>query len=231
MLNSYFLNIFKKLKNIFVIESETEIIPKIKEDIILLKHLLPVVVIGFDQAVGREGGLYLRLFCRLIDKAIYEYNIARRLILEEIEDNNRLKNRFLIINHLENCLNAISRVAKTFDLLTNGVYNKESRTREKKEQKILEFISKESIVTVSINKISKIRNRIEHIDEDIYTNKFISNLFLDTDKDYKKICINNNCIDLFDLANMIQEYRKIALEIFSNLPNRAVGDKFYYDKI
>lgn len=225
-----FYNFFVRCKSIFMSTNKTEIIPEIKEEPFLIKPLLPVVIIGFDQAIGRDGGLYLRLFCRLIDKAIYEYNIARRLILEEMEDNDRLKNRFLIINHLENCLNAVSRVAKTFDLLTNGVYNRESRIREKKDQKILEFISKESIVAVSINKISKIRNRIEHIDEDIYMNKFISNLFLDIDKDYKKICINNNCIDLLELANMIQEYRKIALEIFSNLPNRAVGDKFYWDK-
>lgn len=214
-----------------MIENKIKIIPEINEEIKLVVRLLPVVMGDFDQAMGHEGGLYLRLFCRLIDKAVYEYGIARKLILEEIKSSNRLKNRWLIINHLENCLSAISRVVKTFDLLIDGIYDKKKNKKEKREQKILEFISKETVAAIGINKISVIRNRIEHIDEDIYLNNFKSNLFLDIDKEYKEICIGGKCICLVDLVTIIQDYRKLVMEIFDNLPNRAKGNEFYYDKL
>ncbi len=63
------------------------------------------------------------MLCRLIDKAFEEYNAARQYIEEEIKSGNKLEFMFAIINHLENCINATNRTAKTFESAeSNGIF-------------------------------------------------------------------------------------------------------------
>jgi len=71
---------------------------------------------------------------------------------------------------------------------------------------------------------------MEHIDEDILENKFETGLFLDVNKNYSQICINNKCLAFVDLASIIENYHNFALEIFNNLPNRCENGVYYYDK-
>jgi hypothetical protein len=199
-------------------------IPSINRNGKLVSRLMVVVLGGFDGVLDKESRLYLRLLGRLVDKSYDEYTIAKECIDEEIKEKDKLEYRFAIINHLENCLNAINRVSEIFRILVFGNKN------VKKNFNILNFISKESIKKLKKYKVSTIRNRVEHIDEDIYENKFESGLFLDVNGKYEKVCINNRCLSLSELALIIENYHNFVLEIFDNLPNRIQDGVYYYDK-
>ena len=194
-------------------------IPLINRDAQLIGRLVLVVVIGFDTVLGKKGKLYFRLLCRLVDKSFDEYLIAREYILKEKETKDKLVYRFVIINHLENCINAVNRVIKTFYFSIKA-----------DESHIKNFVNENTIKKIKESNVSPIRNSVEHIDKDILKNKFETGLFLDVKKDYSQICINNKCLTFIDLASMIENYHNFALEIFNNLPNRCENGVYYYDK-
>jgi len=183
-------------------------IPAVKRDASLLIRLLPIVLIGCDAVLDKKGQLYFRLLCRLVDKSFDEYSTAKEYIEREIETENKLEYRFIIIDHLENCINAINRAAKTLKSSIKG------------ENKLLQYMSKESLETLKKCDASTIRNRVEHIDEDIQKGKFRGQLFLDVDNNYEKICINDKCVTFRDLVSIIESYHKAVLEICNNLPER-----------
>jgi len=194
-------------------------IPIINRDTQLIKRLVTVVIIGFDEVLGKKGKLYFRLLCRLVDKSFDEYLIARQYILEEMKTGNKLAYRFTIINHLENCINAINRAIKVFN-----------SSIETDESFIKNFVSESTVNKIKELNVSSIRNRVEHIDEDILKNQFETGLFLDVDEDYLQICINKRCLKFIELASIIENYYNFVLEIFNNLPNRCEKGVYYYDK-
>jgi len=194
-------------------------IPSINRDAPLIIRLLPIIIVGLDGVLDAQGKLYFRLLGRLVDKAAEEYMKAKEYVEKEIETKDRLGYRFAIMDHLENCINALSRAAKALRSAVKGKSN------------LLDYISKETLEKIiDDRKIRTIRNRIEHIDEDIQKGRFEEGLFLDIDESYKKICINRKCITLQDLASIIEKYHWSVLEIIENLPNRRYKDKYYWDK-
>jgi hypothetical protein len=180
-------------------------------------------LVGFDEVLGNNGKLYLRLLVRLVDKSVSEYNIAKEYLDQEIKNGNKLDYGFIIINHLENCINAINRVAKTFQS-SMKVSNK-----IKDNDKLSKYLSKESIENIEKFNTASIRNKVEHIDDDIQKGEFRGQLFLAVDNNYEKICISNKSISLSDLVLIIESYRKAVLEIFDNLPNRLENGKYYHN--
>lgn len=193
-------------------------IPAINRDAPLVTRLLPIVMVGVDGILDKKSQLYFRLLARLIDKSFDEYSIAKECIDKEIETENKLAYRFDIINHLENCISAIHRAIKILRISENEKCN------------LLEFISKDTLERIKKYNVSHIRNRIEHIDEDIQEDKFQGKLFLDVDENYEKMCINEKYLPLNDLALIIEDYHKAVLEICNNLPNRIENGKYYWDK-
>ena len=191
-------------------------IPKINREIALIKRLLIVVLGGLDGVLDKKGQLYFRLLCRLVDKSFDEYLMVREYIVEEIKTKDKLAYRFHIISHLENCINAINRAIRVF---------KSSITKSN----IKNFVSESTIKEINRFSVSSIRNRIEHIDEDIYKKEINSGIFLDIDDKYKEICIGGKCISINNLASLINNYHNFVSEIFNNLPNHWENGVFYYD--
>ncbi len=207
--------IFERKQNI----SSNIKIPIINRDTKFINRLMIVVIIGLDEVLGKNGKLYFRLLCRLVDKSFNEYLMAKNYILEEIKTKNKLVYKFIVINHLENCINALNRAIKVFN-----------SSIKKNESYINNFVSENTVAKIKKLNVSPIRNRIEHIDEDIYKNEFKTDLFLDIDDEYKKICINSECLLLTDLVSIIENYYNFVLEIFNNLPNRYEKGIYFYDK-
>ena len=201
-------------------------IPKLDIDHnVLSKKLIIITLIGFDEVLGKKGSSYYRLFCRLIDKSISEYKIARELIIEEKKNEDRLIYFFEIVNHLENCVNALGRVTRTFETAKNDKNNCDNN--------LFDFVSNETKNNLSGHHdiIKDIRNRIEHIDEDIAkvrNRKLEGGLFLWTSVDYKNININKKEISFKNLSNIIFSFYKFILEIDKNLPCKKENGKYYY---
>lgn len=192
-------------------------IPLPKRDDRLITRLIPIVLVGFDDVLDKNGQLYLRLLCRLVDKAFYEYLSAREYLLEELKTKDRLAYRFSIISHLENCINALNRAISVFRFAKNhsAIGRLISRNTKRKIQRL---------------DVSEIRHAIEHIDKDIQKGLWQRGLFLDIDNEYKNICINEKCISLANLVYILEQYHQLVLEIFRGLPTRYEGGKYYYDK-
>lgn len=125
---------------------------------------LEPTVVGCFLAASLAGGLKgrsretkacLPVLARLIDKSKTEYLIAREAVIEEEKEGKltyeeimkRGNGQYLytctIINHLENCINAISRIYK-----------------------LLEILPKECSYSPDRN-INAIRNAIEHMEDRI----------------------------------------------------------------
>ena len=201
-------------------------IPAISRHISLIRRLAFMALFGFDAVLDKNGRLYFRLLCRLIDEAYDEYNSARDLIIKEFETQDQrlyyeriLNYRFDIINHLETCLNAINRAARTF------------KTLMKDNSNLLKYMSKESIEKINNFDTSSVRNRVEHIDDDIQEGKFSGPLFLDIDNNYQRIGINRRWIAFQDIVFIIETYYNTVLEIFTNLPNKQEKGHFYHDDV
>jgi hypothetical protein len=184
-------------------------IPTPTKNVPLSNKLIPIALFGLDQKhLNREGQLYLRLLCRLIDKAIDEYALAKESAEQEIKVGNKLEYGFSIINHLENCINALNRVSKAFE---------RARANE-----LLKYLSKESKRDLDHNRISRIRNSMEHIENEIQGKKIVGPLYLSFDNSYNKICINHESIEVADLVLIMETYYRVMNE---TLYSEAVIDK------
>lgn len=221
--------ILKKKKN-----DKTIDIPTINRDGSLKKRLFPLMMGGFLNILDKKSKLYTYLLVRLVDKAFDEYFEAKEYIEEEIKTGDKLTYMFGKINHLENCLNAISRAGKIFKIIVSGKIIKKDGVKKviKKKINIINFFNPEDIEEIkkSKNKESTIRNRIEHINEDVYFNKFKQELSINVDEEYRKICINKKSITLIELVEIIEKYYEFVLGIFGNLPNRIEKGVYFYDK-
>lgn len=190
---------------------------------VLSKKLILISLIGFDEILGKRGALYYRLFSRLTDKCINEYKAVRELLIKEIEGDDKLMYFFEIIDRLENCVNALNRVAHTF----------ETAKEDNKNNDLFDFVS--NTTKDNLNKyngiIKKIRHRVEHIDEDIAeigNHKLKGSLFLRPDIDRHNVVINDRKILFRKLSIMIYDFYNFVLEINKNLPTKKENGIYYY---
>jgi hypothetical protein len=182
----------------------TSHIPMPTRDASLLIRLIPATIGGIDQKkLDKEGQLYLRLLCRLVDKAFDEYSYAAEYVEEEIKIGNKLSYGFTIINHLENCLNALNRTAKAFKCAEgNGLF---------------QLLNSGSQLKIKSRSVSSVRNMMEHMEQEIKRGDVQGSLFLNFDSNYEKVSINNKTLALKDIVEIIEIYHKGMLEIISNL--------------
>ena len=167
-------------------------------------HFLLTSLAGFDKKHAKQTIACLSVISRLVDKAKYEYSIARETVIEEEQENKLTYDEIMkrgsgqymytcpIINHLENCINALSRIFKLLKLLPKE-YN---FTHQKK--------------------IVDIRNAIEHMDERITSSKQGS-LSLNISEDALSVEITGEIIKLEDIANQIRAiYQEIRDFIYKS---------------
>ncbi len=154
-------------------------------------HFLLTSLAGFDKKHTKKTMACLSVLSRLIDKAIYEYSIARETVIKDEKENkltyeeimNRNDGQYMyvcpIINHLENCINALSRIFKLLKLLPKEYTLAHQR------------------------KIDDIRNTIEHMDERISSSRQGS-LSLNISEDALSVEITGQIIKLEDIADQIR---------------------------
>jgi hypothetical protein len=178
-------------------------IPVPNRDRKLFYKLIIPAIGGLDQKrLDKSGQLYLRVLCRLTDKAFEEYMIAKESMDAEIKCGNKLDYGFSIINHLENCINAVNRTTKTFEHAeTKGIFQLMSNNLQNK---------------VKAASVSGVRNKMEHIEQYI-RNNFNGTIFLTLDANYQNISVYNQTLAILDLVKIIETYHEAVSEILSAL--------------
>lgn len=210
----------------------THKIPPIERDGPLITRLLSVAVVGFDLVWDEESRRYLRLLVRLCDKAHDEYMIMREYLLEEIQTKDVFAHRMQIINHAENCISALNRGRKILLSLHAGVrpldekgLQKKNVQPVKKDYQIYEHMNKKLIKKLLDSSVPSIRNQLEHIDENIYWKQFNGYVFLDVDKNYTKLCLNNKQVTFKKLSSLIEQYHQLMLDLLLyGLPKQKDAD-------
>ncbi len=140
------------------------------EDLSRLEKLLPVLMLNLvfaqgDMDISRHTALNRRLFIRLLDKAVDEYNEARQLVVSQIAEGQRSSEEmikdgrhiymFKFVDHMENCISSVRRILRFLDILKG---NQDGMTFSRTIRNQIKSITA-SIVDV--------RNTLEHMDERI----------------------------------------------------------------
>ena len=140
------------------------------EDLSRLEKLHPTLILNLvfahgDRDISRRTALNRRLFIRLIDKAVDEYNAARELIVAQIAEGRRSSEEmakdgrhiymFKFVDHMENCISSVRRIIRFLNVLKG---NQDGLAFSRTVRKQIESLTS-SIVDV--------RDTIEHMDERI----------------------------------------------------------------
>jgi hypothetical protein len=183
----------------------------------LVRFLILDVLIG-EPGLSQREGFYRRNFVRLVDKALLEYQDARSALIKQIEEGNAevlstgAASFFRFIRHLENCVNATSRLLKLAD-----------RIKSEKGSLSLPRLARRSIEAHS-RTIPDIRNAIEHMDEIIRKDEIAEGqpVMLGIGREGDRVVIASHKVRFSDLSNTLRSLHDVAchiLEIESTLSN------------
>lgn len=178
-----------------------------------LKGLLIVQLLVGEKGLSWKASLYRRNFIRLLDKALQEYQKARDTILAEIaetkrpveekREQGRILYIFALTDHIETCINAVSRLFKLLDRIKS---EKESPVVPRELRRLVETRSKS---------IDSIRNAIEHMDERIQKDEIAPGqpIMLVLSEDHDGVAVSNKEIKFEALAMVLRTMHEIALYI------------------
>lgn len=190
--------------------------PKIDIDHRAVSRYWGARIVGVD--IGSKPEMYRALFIRLTDKALYEYNMARSVVLAQIErkDTSHPLTTFIggtplyavvIANHLETCINATKRAA---DILTNFI------NRSPQSPFFINLVHRKNIERRYKN-IRPMRNELEHIEKEIRKDQIKEDqpFYLTINEDASEARIGDKKLNLISLVEVISTLHEIALEMAS----------------
>lgn len=167
----------------------------------------PVILnLMLNRAFGGSGQLEYQArafhsgFVRTMDKAIFEYESARKCLDRAIARNYRIANYFRCLAHLETCVNSIKRAISFLERLKRCLRD---LPVERMTRKLIES---------HFNNIRNVRDTVEHIDEHILKGEVKKGdpLVLAIPDDEKSIQISNHKIRFDQLASVIRNLHTIA---------------------
>lgn len=126
---------------------------------------LRVVFTQADAKIGRKAALLRRIFIRLMDKSITEYQEARKALELQVQESKRPSKKmqetgriiymFSFSDHMENCINSVRRLLRLLERI-NSIKNAPIIPRDKKR-----FLSSQG------KRLIDLRDAFEHMDERI----------------------------------------------------------------
>ncbi len=164
----------------------------------LWNRLIVRLAVG-EHNISSKASLYRRNFIRLIDKALREYGDARDVILAQIEEPSRLGYVFRFTDHIENCINAVSRLFRLLDRISS---EKDSPVFPRSLRKL---------VQTKNTSITNIRNSVEHIDELIRGDGFPGKpIMLIMNEETDGIVVDEFAIKFQELSMVLRNMNEIA---------------------
>jgi len=175
------------------------------------KLLLLVSFIG-NGTLSQNAALIRRNLVRLVDKAIFEYSLARQAVLDQIAEsqrsyeemlNGRIIYMFGFTDHMENCLNATRRV---LDLLQH--------LRADLSAPIQDRITRR-LVDAHADSLIDIRNTFEHIGNTINNNEFGENqiVVLSFGEDQSSVRIGKHSLSFSSLVTILKAVHSEAKKL------------------
>jgi hypothetical protein len=169
-----------------------------------------------DPGLNRKEVSYRRIFARLIDKAIYEYQMARRAILAQIAEAKRPYEQMVnegrrlfilsFVDHFDNCLNASNRALKLF----GGM----------KDEAISSGVPEELRLSLDAcsGLLRPVRNTFEHIDERIQKDRIAEGqpIMLSVGGDGDRAVIGTDEVKFTDVAETLRRLHEIGKLLFEN---------------
>jgi len=173
-------------------------------DLTALDSLIPgfmnaVTFFNGDELTEREK-LYIRVFVRLVNKALIEYEEARKCVMAQLQERQRLFYMLAFVDHMENCLNAARRLFGIIDAAKS----------EQGALKIDRILRK--YAESHFNDVKNIRDCIEHMDEKIQKDKNAGLIMLSVSQDNKGVEISSELIKFDDLAGVLKRFHEVALK-------------------
>ncbi len=185
------------------------------EDLSGIEKLQPTLILNLvfaqgDRDISRRTALNRRLYIRLLDKSVDEYNEARELIVAQIAEGQRSSAEmtkdgmhiymFKFVDHMENCISSVRRILRFLDIIKG---NQDGLTFSRTVRKHIESLTS-SIVDV--------RNTLEHMDEKIQNDVIQENepvmlKILDTQDG---ITIASQSLKFSDLSALIKKLHEIG---------------------
>jgi hypothetical protein len=181
----------------------------------LLGRPLLQVFVG-EPGVNQKERNYRRVFARLVDKAIYEYGMAREAILAQIAEGDRpfeeMANTgrqffmFAFIDHFENCINAIHRALKLFERM--------------KSEPILSGVPRElhRAVDAYSRSLRDVRDTFEHMDERIRHDEIAEGqpIMLSVADDGERAVVGADEVLFIDVARTLRKLHEIGKMLFDS---------------
>jgi tRNA uridine 5-carbamoylmethylation protein Kti12 len=153
---------------------------------------------------------FVRVFVRLVEKAKSEYMHVREYVVAGIEEEQRTPEEMArdgrplyvidIADQMENCLNAVHRLYKLLDAAKS----------KRKGLQIDRLLRRK--LSVHYNSIKIIRGAVEHIENKIQAGWVSGPVMLFLSDDGEKVTIANDSLRLCDLAKIIREFQKLAIQ-------------------
>jgi len=183
----------------------------------LKKQLIVVLLMPGDAGMGRNDALHLRNYIRLVDKAVYEYEMARADLIEEIEEKEYAAKfpeggqrifGFAFTDHMENCINATKRLLNIIDRIKGGT---NSSLISKQIRRLTESLGKD---------VASVRHTIEHMDDKIHRGEIKEGkpVMIALSKGRDKITIADQHLDLEQLALLLKKLHEIGVHLLDSAP-------------
>ena len=171
---------------------------------------LRVVFTQADAKVGRKAALFRRVFIRLMDKSIAEYQEARTALNsqvqeskrppKEMQETGRIIYMFSFSDHMENCINSVRRLLRLLEKINS---DKDAPTIPKDKKRFLFSQGKRLI---------DLRNTFEHMDKRIQHDEIGTNeaIMVKLGGSDDRVEIGPHQITFLELAGIISKLHELA---------------------
>jgi len=177
------------------------------EDLSRLEKLLPTLMLNLtfvqgDRDISHRTALNRKLYIRLLDKAIDEYNEARELIVAQIAEKQQRIYMFKFVDHMENCISSVRRILRFLNILKG---NRDGLTFSRIIKNHIESLT-------STSSIVEMRNTLEHMDERIRDDVIQEDepIMLKISGTQDAIVIGSHSLKFSDLSTLIKKLHEIG---------------------
>ena len=171
---------------------------------------LRVVFTQTDVEFGRKTALLRRIFVRLIDKSISEYQEARKALdlqvqeskrsTKEMQETGRIIYMFSFSDHMENCINSVRRLLRLLERI-NSEKDAPIIPRDKKR-----FLSSQG------KRLIDLRDAFEHMDERIQRDEigYDEAIMIKLGSSDDRVEIGPYQVTFLELSGIIKKLHEIA---------------------